>query len=161
MSTIRTASLLSLSLVVSFVLGGCAVADGAEAEANADPSELTLDHGVQTEALLSDIVIVAPECRAVLLSSVAVSNAPVVCPEANPYVGQKRYVGYLESGLNALLDEAQPGQFVCTGTTKASCRLTDRLIERLCTETRTYECPCGVAATKVDGSIVGYCKTTR
>ena len=37
-------------------------------------------------------------------------------------------------------------------------RSADRVIERLCTETRTYECPCGVETVTAEGVLVGQCR---
>jgi hypothetical protein len=177
------------AVVSSLALGGCAV-DGANAEAEPDPEGEAAgsgeDVGTTSQALtasptltptqgltgvaavdLSDIQIVMPACRAVLVSSgPAIRNEPNEwgCPAANPYVGQERFAGNLESGLTVLRDEAKPGQLRCApskivGGGITCTKTTDRLIEKLCTETRTYECPCGVESVTVDGALVAQCRS--
>jgi hypothetical protein len=173
MNTLRLSLVTSMfALVVSsFALGGCAV-DGAPLDPDApeaDGEEVATATQALTLAPINKIdpiklPIVLPECKAVLVSTgPAVRNEPntFACAEANPYVGQKRFAGGFETGLTLLLDEAQPGRLSCkvTALHKTVCtRTPDRLVERLCDETRTYECPCGVETVEVEGERVGQCK---
>jgi hypothetical protein len=161
MDTLRFSIASTFALVLSAVsLGGCAV-DG---ELPLSESE---EVGTSTQALsIKDVDFVMPECRAVLVSvGPAVRNDPntFACASADPYTGQKRYAGQLETGLTELLDEAQPGTVTCrqspiVGGGLVCTRSRDRLVEKLCTETRTYECPCGVMNVTVDGDLAAQCR---
>ncbi len=163
-SAFRTSLVSSFILLASLVFGGCAV--DAEGSAEESPDEENVVTQTQALSLPTKIKYVAPECQARLLSTTSGPSIPNAnntwgCASADPYTGQKRYAGELESGLVMLLDEAKRGgQLVCTaGQQGPICTITkDRLVEKLCTETRTYECPCGVVTHQVDGYTVGACR---
>jgi hypothetical protein len=161
MPTLRL-SLASLALVISaFGLGGCAV-DSTDA---AEPEEVA----TQSQALTvsTPIDIVAPQCRAVLVSvGPAQTDEPANtwgCAADNPYVGQRRISGELESGVDILVDDAIYGAFRCTpskivGQPPSCTKGPDYVVEKLCTETRTYQCPCGVEKVDVDGQRAAQCR---
>jgi hypothetical protein len=144
-------------------MGGCAV--DAESVGEAPPVET---HS-ETQAL--DLVtpasslhlLFAPECRATLLFTGPAAGAgpnQFGCSDADPYKGQLRVSGGPE-GPVVIKDEAVPAAVTCTiPALKSTCTTKgrDRVIERLCTETRTYECPCGAVSTVVNGQTVGSCR---
>jgi hypothetical protein len=174
MDMLRLSFVSSFALVLStLTLGGCA----ADSEPVAPGPTDNEDVAVTTQALTlppastidtSQLLLVMPECRAVLASTgPAVDNRPNTwgCASANPYVAQKRYAGELESGITLLRDQVQNGQFRCTMnpiTQLTKCtRSADRLIEQLCDATLTYDCPCGVESVTVDGVVAAQCKRVR
>jgi len=162
MSTTRISLLASVLFLSSLALGGCAV--DAEDMPEGSLSENVSVTQTKTVSLPTQIDYVAPQCEARLVST---GPGPSIafpvngsCVPANPYTGQRRLAGQLETGMVVLLDEAKPGIIRCTpGLLGPICKKSpDQLIERLCTETRTYECPCGVASHQVDGYTVGACR---
>ncbi len=110
----------------------------------------------------------APQCRAVLVSTTpAPENGGsyyASCSEpANPHVPQHRLAGYIEGTITDLRDQAKPGVLVCTPSPVKNglpvcVRGKDQLVEKLCNETRVYDCPCGVESASVDGGLAGYCR---
>jgi hypothetical protein len=176
-------SLVSFSLA-AFALVGCA-APGAEtaADDNADndvnvtiqsadavtAKSLTLVQPTQpVVSPIQGVQIVAPQCRAVLVSTTPTDNGGSFYPScsfaANPHLAQRRIAGYIESTITDLRDQADPSHLVCKPSLIKGgapiCSMTpDRVIEKLCNETRVYDCPCGVETTMVEGAPAGYCRT--
>jgi hypothetical protein len=109
---------------------------------------------------VAPIVYTDPACTAKLVSTgpaIVDAQGGTVCPAADPYVGQKRYAGYIENGtIRELEDQGQSGAFHCrpspiVGGAPICTKDADRVIEETCTATLTYECPCGISFVTVEG----------
>jgi len=169
MNAIRSALAPMFALALaSLALGGCAVdpasesADGDDEAASTTSQALTVpSKAIDASRIVTppslEARLVAPECRAVLVSTETAERPypnSFACPAADPHTAQQRYAGELEAGLTLLLDEAKPGRLRCATKIpgKLECSFdTDRLIEKTCTEVLTYECPCGVETVDVAG----------
>lgn len=164
MITLR--SILSFASMTLALAGCAAQADGDLAGENVASSSQELTLVTQPVQL----VYTDPACTAKLVATgpAVQAGGGSVCPAADPYTGQERWVGYLENGtIREIEDLGQPGAFHCQQSPIVGGGLTcwkdaDRVIEETCTETLTYECPCGISyVTLQDGQKAAQCNRVK